>query len=203
MSARDIWHRGTAADPHSGVPERQLRLTHADRDVMVDRLNEAYANGQLDEDELTHRVELAMRAKVRADLEPLDQDLTVQPTRAGHSPEQAHQPSDGERWLAAAGHVSGYVSSALGPLIVLLLSRNSSAFLRNHAMEALNYQLMMLVFSVLLIPITILTLGIGLIVYMVLLLGWLVLPAVAGIVALCSGRWRYPLTWRTVKNPPN
>ncbi|MDS1271487.1 DUF1707 and DUF4870 domain-containing protein [Lipingzhangella sp. LS1_29] len=202
MTVRDMPRWGVDR-PQSGVPERQLRLTHADRDAMIERLNQAYANGQLDEEELGHRVELAMRAKVRADLEPLDSDLGMSPRGSAAAPYRTSEPTGTERWLAAAGHVSGYFTSALGPLIVLLVGRNSSPFLRRHAMEALNYQLMMLVFSLLLIPITILTLGIGLVVYLVLLVGWLVFPALGGIVALCSGTWRYPLTWRAIKDEPS
>jgi hypothetical protein len=54
-----------------------LRVSHADRDRMVDILRDAAADGRLDTDELEQRVERALTARTFADLEPLTEDLPV------------------------------------------------------------------------------------------------------------------------------
>ena len=54
-----------------------LRVSHADRDRMVEILRDAAADGRLELDELEERVERALTARTFADLEPLAQDLPV------------------------------------------------------------------------------------------------------------------------------
>lgn len=64
----------------SGRAERDpslLRVSHADRDRMVEILRDAAVEGRLDTDELEERVERALTARTFADLEPLTQDLPV------------------------------------------------------------------------------------------------------------------------------
>ncbi|MHB9863677.1 DUF1707 SHOCT-like domain-containing protein [Streptomyces sp. YIM S03343] len=61
----------------AGRDPRLLRLSHADRDRMVEILRDAAADGRLDMDELEERVELALTARTFADLEPLVADLPV------------------------------------------------------------------------------------------------------------------------------
>jgi hypothetical protein len=56
---------------------RLLRVSHADRDRMVEILRDAAADGRLEIDELEERVERALVARTFADLEPLAQDLPV------------------------------------------------------------------------------------------------------------------------------
>ena len=54
-----------------------LRVSHADRDRMVEILRDAAADGRLDADELDERLERALTARTFADLEPLTADLPV------------------------------------------------------------------------------------------------------------------------------
>ncbi|WP_053207000.1 DUF1707 SHOCT-like domain-containing protein [Jiangella muralis] len=56
---------------------RLLRVSHADRDRMVEILRDAAADGRLDTSELEERVERALNARTFADLEPLTEDLPV------------------------------------------------------------------------------------------------------------------------------
>lgn len=56
---------------------RLLRVSHADRDRMVEILRDAAADGRLDTSELEERVERALNARTFADLEPLAEDLPV------------------------------------------------------------------------------------------------------------------------------
>lgn len=52
-----------------------MRASNADRDAVVQRLQEAAAEGRIDFAELTERVDQALAAKTYAELEPLTADL--------------------------------------------------------------------------------------------------------------------------------
>jgi hypothetical protein len=56
---------------------RMLRVSHADRDRVVEILRDAAGDGRLDAEELDERVERALQARTFAELEPLTQDLPV------------------------------------------------------------------------------------------------------------------------------
>ncbi|WP_349827125.1 DUF1707 SHOCT-like domain-containing protein [Brevibacterium litoralis] len=72
---------GTPApgDPASTDPARTLRIGHAERDEVIETLREAAAEGRLDTEELTERIEGAVSAKFYVDLDPLVADLPVPP----------------------------------------------------------------------------------------------------------------------------
>ncbi|TDE09311.1 DUF1707 SHOCT-like domain-containing protein [Jiangella asiatica] len=76
----------------SGRAERDrslMRVSHADRDRMVEILRDAAADGRLDTDELEERVERALTARTFADLESLTEDLPV----AAPAPPAARVPA--------------------------------------------------------------------------------------------------------------
>lgn len=56
----------------------QLRVSHAEREEVVERLNKAAADGRIDLDELDARLGKALTAKTYADLEPLTADLPAE-----------------------------------------------------------------------------------------------------------------------------
>ena len=61
--------------------------------------------------------------------------------------------SSEERLWGAAAHVGSLVAAwfalgVLGPLVVLILKGNESAFVRRHAVESLNFQISLLVYLV-------------------------------------------------------
>lgn len=58
---------------------RTMRVSHADRDRVVEILREAAGDGRLDAEELDERVERALTARTFAELEPLTEDLPVPP----------------------------------------------------------------------------------------------------------------------------
>ncbi|MEU3310760.1 DUF4870 domain-containing protein [Nocardiopsis sp. NPDC055551] len=206
-------------DPRPWVPNEprpQVRLTHQDRDAVAEVLREAYAKGQLEEDEFDERIDQAMRAKVASELVPLTTDLGVQGFEGNTPPGQAREgrfrggkrgPNDlrnlrtdnpAEKVVAGLSHGSAFFFPLLGPLLVLLISPNSTSFMRRHALEALNFQLWWLVailtsavLSVLVLPIVLL---------LVVALGGLVLPVMAAATNIMGNGWRYPLTYRFIKD---
>ncbi|WP_243742532.1 DUF1707 and DUF4870 domain-containing protein [Actinorugispora endophytica] len=191
--------------PYGGkpVPRSQMRLTHAERDQVAEVLREAYAQGQLDEDEFDERLGRTMSAKLHGELEPLVADLSpaVPGGVAGATPMAGPEgePTKEERGWALGAHVSGYFSLGLGPLLVLL-AKGDSPFVRRQAFQALNYQLIFLIATVTL-PITMWLLFIPLVIYVFMAVGWVFLPLIAGIAAALGNNWRYPLTYQIIKDP--
>lgn len=61
------------------VHRGELRISHADREAVVERLREAAAEGRIDLDELDARLGQALTAKTFADVAPLTADLPSDP----------------------------------------------------------------------------------------------------------------------------
>ena len=123
------------------------------------------------------------------------------------APQQAATGSEARNWAMAA-HLSALVSmlvgfAFIGPLVVYLVKRDDDPFIREHAAEALNFQLSWLIWGVagaILLAILIL-LGVGIILIpfaIAAAIAWLVLVIVAGVRAGKGESYRYPLTIRFI-----
>lgn len=88
---------------------RLLRVSHADRDRMVEILRDAAADGRLEIEELEERVERALTARTFADLEPLAQDLPV----VAPVPPTVRLPAPAPAATTAEGQVVRWQSSGL------------------------------------------------------------------------------------------
>ncbi|MEV0664125.1 DUF1707 and DUF4870 domain-containing protein [Actinomadura luteofluorescens] len=163
-----------------------LRVSDAEREPVIQRLQDAYAEGRLDEDEFDLRVQLAMTAKTRNDLGAVLLDLV--PVPAGPPAVEGGTATGEDRMLAAAAHAVAVPTLFVGPLVLMLLSGKRSPYVRRQAAEAVNFQLTLLL-------LTIVTFGVGGVVYAV---AW-VLSAVAAVFALTGQTFRYPWILRLVK----
>ncbi len=141
---------------------------------------------------------------------------------------QTLSPSLSDRHWATGAHVAALlaalltswmagVAGALAALAVWMLVRDKSAFASEHAKEALNFNLSMLIYTavaaaitILLVGATVLTLGIGLLVtapagllllgvYAVIAVAWFVCSLVAAFKAYDGQPYRYPITIRLFK----
>ncbi|WP_026128108.1 DUF1707 and DUF4870 domain-containing protein, partial [Nocardiopsis lucentensis] len=178
-----------------------------DRDTVAEMLREAYSLGQLDEEEFDQRLDLAMRAKVRADLEPLTRDLAPAPGGAPNAPTGAKETVDPrtplpstpvERVVAACAHAGNYFFPIVAPLLIFLASDRLSPYVRRQAMESLNFQLFCLIAGI--GSLLVFWLVIPLLVTVYVLLGVMILPAVASLAALMGKNWRYPMFFRLLKD---
>lgn len=115
-------------------------------------------------------------------------------------------PSEVRNWAMAA-HLSAFLGAfvalaVLGPLVVWLIRREVDGFSEEHAREALNFNLTLLLVLVVGIVASILTLGIGLVVVvpvgLIVGLAWIVLTIIATVRASEGSSYRYPLTIRFV-----
>jgi uncharacterized Tic20 family protein len=170
---------------NSGYAAPELRVSDAERDAVVERLQVAYSEGRLEHDEFDMRMHLAMTSKTRGDLASVTRDLA--PVKAVAN--AVAGPITGEdRMLAALAHGLGIATLFVGPLVLMLTSGKRSEYVRRHAAEALNFQLTLLM-------VTVVTFGIGAVVYAV---SWAV-AAVAAVVGLTGEPFRYPWILRLVK----
>lgn len=119
---------------------------------------------------------------------------------------------DEERNWALFGHLSallgGFVGLPfLGPLVIMLMIRDRSAFARAHAVESLNFQLSLLIYTTLAVlagvAVSLLTFGAGLLLVVPLMVVVPILVMVFIVLAaMAAGRgegYRYPLTIRMVR----
>ncbi len=117
-----------------------------------------------------------------------------------------------DRTWALSAHIGTLLAAyiALGflaPLVVLLAKGDSSPFARRHAVESLNFQISLLIYSVVLgilaALLVIFTVGLGLLV--VLPVGLLLAVVVLVLIVMATFRasngeaWEYPFTIRLVK----
>ena len=113
-------------------------------------------------------------------------------------------PSEERTWALAA-HLGVFLAAwfAMGflcPLVIWLLYRDRSEFVRRHALESLNFQISLLIYGAVAVLIALVTLGIGLaVVIPVVVVGAVaaVVLIVLATIAASQGRtYRYPLTIR-------
>jgi Domain of unknown function (DUF1707) len=79
------YRRGSQANP-------DMRVSHAERTEVADRLSKHYGDGRLDEDEFNERLDRAMKAKTQADLHGLFADLPDRPDQPGPAKEVRPMP---------------------------------------------------------------------------------------------------------------
>ena len=134
-----------------------------------------------------------------------------------YGPPPGHQPpadpggvSQDDKTWALAAHIGSLVTAwfafgFIAPLLVMLV-KNDSPFVRRHAVESLNFQISMLIYSivggVIAFLVVILTLGLGALIVIpliaIVLLVVLVLVIIATMKAANGEDYRYPLTMRLI-----
>jgi len=101
-----------------------------------------------------------------------------------------------ERTMAMLAHLLALFASILGPLLIYLLKKDESAFVRHHGAEALNFSITVLLAAIASTLLIIVVIGIALL--PIVLVGAFVFHIVAA-VAASKGEWyRYPLTLRFI-----
>lgn len=192
---------GVPQTPGPGqVPPAHLRVTHQDREHVVEHVKAAYAEGRFDKLEFDDRLERAMTARTHGDLMPIMTELygaqavpRLEPLPQPVRPERA--PESNERLGAAVGHLLMAIGvPIIGPLILMLTGGKTSPYIRRQAVEALNFQLTV-VGATFILPFTV----IGVVLVPIIWVAAVVLSIVAGVSALAESNFRYPLTVRLVK----
>lgn len=120
-------------------------------------------------------------------------------------------PNGGEldpntRLLGTLIHLSGFSGIILtpllciiGPLVFWLVVRERHPFLDDQGKESLNFQISIAIYGVIVLVITLITIGFGALLFIPLVLSWIIFQIIAAIQAN-SGKWyRYPWLIRLVK----
>lgn len=194
----------------NGSGHEGLRVSDQDRERVVEHVQAAYAEGRLDRAEFDDRLERAMTARVHGDLLPIMNELygthparsasyrpvTGQVARGDGKPFGRRGGDTGaERLGAAAAHLLPLLGlPILGPLVMMFTAGRTSAYIRAHSVEALNFQLTLLAATIVL-TITL----VGIVLTPPLWIAGVVLSVVGGIAALGDGDFRYPFTVRLVR----
>ncbi|MEM1099465.1 MAG: DUF4870 domain-containing protein [Planctomycetota bacterium] len=116
--------------------------------------------------------------------------------------EEATAPADltdDDKNMAMLAHLLGIILSVIGPLIIWLIKKDDSKFVDQEGKEALNFQLTVFLVYIVLVPVTVITCGFGVFLYLPVWVGALVLAIVAALKAKDGIAYRYPLTLRLVK----
>ncbi len=127
-------------------------------------------------------------------------------------PPETFQTDRDQRNWAMWAHLSALatfigIPSFVGPLVVWLMKKDESEFVAEHARQALNFNLSVLLYLVVggipALIFVVLTLGLGLLVLLPVLViasvGWLVVVIRASSAASSGGTYRYPLTIEFVR----
>jgi uncharacterized Tic20 family protein len=121
--------------------------------------------------------------------------------------ESSRLTNDDKQW-GMFSHLSALLASLagvafVGPLIIWLIKKDQSRFVDYHGKEALNFQLNMLGYSLILVAISVATCGVGLIVtgplLGVLWIYGIIMPIIAGMDANKGGYYKYPAIIRLIK----
>jgi uncharacterized Tic20 family protein len=120
----------------------------------------------------------------------------------GAGPPAQPLPPDQERLWAMLSHLLSFVAAyiALGflaPLTILLVFGPRSAYVREHAVESLNFNLTWLLYGIVAAFLAILLIGIPILI--ALGIAYVILVIIASIRANSGQLYRYPLTVRFVK----
>jgi uncharacterized Tic20 family protein len=104
---------------------------------------------------------------------------------------------------ALAGLLVGGMGNFIGPLIIWLIKKDESRFVDEHGKESLNFQLNILIYSLILVAVSVATCGVALFVtgplLGALMIYAIVMPIIAAIKANEGKPYEYPLTFRLIK----
>lgn len=116
--------------------------------------------------------------------------------------------SSEERTWALIAHLSTFtafisgIGVVLGPLVVWLIKRDDMPFVAEHAREALNFNITVVLAGIALVIFSIITVGIGLLLTvpagLALFALWIVFTIIAAINANNGQPYRYPFTLRLI-----
>ncbi|MEM1445230.1 MAG: DUF4870 domain-containing protein [Planctomycetota bacterium] len=107
-------------------------------------------------------------------------------------------PDDAKN-MAMLAHLLGGIFSVLGALIIWLIKKDEFPFVDQEGKEAVNFQLTIFFGYVILIPVSVVTCGIGGVLYLPLFIVALVFGIIAALQAKEGKAYKYPFAIRLIK----
>lgn len=121
-----------------------------------------------------------------SDIAPLD-----------HMASETYTPTSDEKNLALLAHILTLIAGFVAPLVIYLVKKEESEYVRRHAVESLNFQISVFIYAICCIPLIFIIIGIPLIILVGF--GALILAIIATVKAAEGKDYRYPLTIRLIK----
>ncbi len=109
---------------------------------------------------------------------------------------QGFAPNADEKLWSWLSHASFFVVGLIGPLVIMLVKGNESPFIRRHAVEALNFHISVLIYS--LVSFVLIFVIIGLFTLLATFVFAVVVTILAIVKAAAGEDYRYPLNIRMV-----
>ncbi|MGC4944444.1 DUF1707 and DUF4870 domain-containing protein [Kribbella sp. DT2] len=182
----------------------ELLVTPAQRDRAVEILQEMYADGRLTHLEFDSRLELALKARTRAELNGSFDGLLARPVPT-YAPAAFTRPAPLQRYdnkgrgMGTISHWLGYPTFFVGPALIVATAGKENPVIRKHAVEAVNFQISALAVFTLLGIVTGITDGFTGFLFPIVGLVWFVLTGIGGLAALLGSDFKYPFTLRLLK----
>jgi uncharacterized Tic20 family protein len=180
-----------------------LLVTPAQRDRAVEILQEMYADGRLTHFELDQRLDKALGAKTRAELNSAFDGVLARPVPtyvpvAFSRPVQRYRGGSG-RGMGTIAHWSGYPTFFVGPAVIAATAGQRNPAVRRHAIEALNFQLTALGVFAGLGFLAAFTHGFTWFLFPLAGITWFVLTGIAGLATMVGNDFRYPFAVRLLR----
>ena len=123
--------------------------------------------------------------------------MDTQPQNSFIGDQSAYIPTSDERTMAILSHVLALVANIIGPLVIYLIKKDESPYVREHAKESLNFQISMAIIACISVPLIFLVIG----VFMLMAIGILSLVCIiiASVRASDNKLYRYPMNFRLIK----
>jgi uncharacterized Tic20 family protein len=111
--------------------------------------------------------------------------------------EHDYQPTSDEKTLGILAHILTFVGGFIAPLIIYLVKKDESEYVRRQAIESLNFQISVVIYCVGCAILTLVIIGI----FLLIALGILtfILTIIATVKAADGKIYQYPFTIRLIK----
>lgn len=107
--------------------------------------------------------------------------------------------TDDDKNLGMLAHLLGAFTGFLGPLVIWLMKKDTSPFIEQEGKEALNFHITVLIVYFALIPVSIITCGVGGLLYLPVFIVAVVFSILGALKAKDGIAYRYPFALRLVK----
>ncbi|MBK8564230.1 MAG: DUF4870 domain-containing protein [Saprospiraceae bacterium] len=111
--------------------------------------------------------------------------------------EENYQPTSDEKTMAILSHILTLVCGFIAPLVIYLIKKDESAYVRKHALESLNFQISIIIYCIGCAILTLILIGIFLLIAVGILA--VVLAIIATVKASEGKFYQYPFTIRLIK----
>lgn len=180
-----------------------LLVTPVQRDRAVEILKEMYADERLTRLEFDQRLDRALNARTRAELNAAFDGVVARPVPtfvpAAYVRQQVQVHQGDGRFTGTFAHWLGYPTFFVGPAVVAATAGQRNPAVRKHAIEAVNFQLTVLCTFVMLGLATGLVADWFAFLFPFVGVAWFFLTGIAGLATLVGNQFRYPFSIRFLR----